>query len=178
MEEIVFSERMKKAKKDGDKMKKEDKIEFVKEWKEKSYDMLLEEGLVEGTTLHKFVRGIFMATSTLKQNVPLLQTIYQSDAAHMNYGKYTLYSCYGITANCNASPVAFGIVFGNEDKSGWVDFWTFAKKIHLCLNTSETTIITNREKRSIEAMAEVLPLAVNFFCSFHKKKIIETFVKG
>jgi hypothetical protein len=56
-----------------------------------------------------------MATSTLKQNVPLFQTMYQSDAAHMNFGKYTLYSCHGITANCNASPVAFAIVFGNED---------------------------------------------------------------
>ena len=96
--------------------------------------MLLEEGLVEGTTLHKFVGGIFMATSTSKQNVPLLQTVYQSDACHMNFGKYTLYSCYGITANCNATPVAFGIVVSNDDKSGWVDFWTFTKKIHPCLN--------------------------------------------
>ncbi len=176
-EEIVLSERVRKAKKDGDKMKRDNKTKFVKEWKEKIYEIMLEEGLVEGSTLHKFVGGIFMATSTLKQNVPLLQTVYQSDTAHMNFGKYTLYSCYGITANCNASPVAFGM-FGNEDKSGWVDFWTFAKKIHPCLNTPETTIITDREKGSIEAIAEVLPLAVNFFCSFHRKKNIETFVKG
>jgi hypothetical protein len=52
------------------------------------------------------------------------------------------------------------------------------KKIHPCLNTPETTIITNQVKGTIEAIAEVLPLAVNFFCSFHQKKIIETFVKG
>jgi hypothetical protein len=51
-------------------MKRDNKIKFVKEWKEKNYEMLLKEGLVEGTTLHKFVGGIFMATSTLKQNVP------------------------------------------------------------------------------------------------------------
>ncbi len=178
LEEIVLSEHVKKAKKDGDKMKRDNKIKFVKEWKEKNYEMLLEEGLVEGTTLHKFVGSIFMATSTSKQNVPLLQIVYESDAAHMNFGKYTLDSCYGITANCNASPVAFGVVFGNEDKSGWVDFWTFAKKIHPCLNTPETTIITNWKKGSIEAMAEVLPLAFNFFCSFHRKKNVETFVKG
>jgi hypothetical protein len=119
-----------------------------------------------------------MATSTLKENVPLLQTIYQSDAAHMNFGKYTLYSCYGITANCNASPVAFDRVFSNEDQSGWIDFWMFAKKIHPRLNTLETTIITNWEKGSIDAIADVLPSAVNFFCSFHQKKNIETFVKG
>jgi hypothetical protein len=96
----------------------------------------------------------------------------------MHFGKYMLYSCYGITANCNASPVAFGIVFGNEDKSGWVDFWKFAKKIHPALNTPETTIITNWEKGSIEVMEEVLQLAVNFFHSFHRKKNIATFVKG
>jgi hypothetical protein len=52
------------------------------------------------------------------------------------------------------------------------------RKMHPCLNAHETTIITNREKGSIEAIAEVLPLAVNFFCSYHQKKNIETFVKG
>jgi hypothetical protein len=122
LEEIVLSEHVKKAKKADDKMKRDDKIKFVKEWKGKKFEMLVEETLVEGTTSNKFVGGIFMATSTLKQNVPLLQTVYKSDAAHMNFGKYTLYSCYGITANCNASPVAFAVVFGNENKSGWVDF--------------------------------------------------------
>jgi hypothetical protein len=39
--------------------------------------MLLEEGLVKGSTLHKYVGGIFIATSTSRQNVPLLQTVYQ-----------------------------------------------------------------------------------------------------
>ncbi len=127
LEEIVLSERMKKARKAGDKMKRDDNIKFVKEWKEKNFEMLLEESLVEGTTLNKFVGRIFMATSTSKQNDPLLQTVYQSDAAHMKFGKYTLYSCYGITANCNASPVAFAIVYGNEDKSGWVNFLNICK---------------------------------------------------
>jgi hypothetical protein len=135
LEEIVLSEQVKKANKGGKKMKRGEKIKFVKEWKEKNFEMLLEEGLMEGTTLHKFVGGIFLATSTAKQNVPMLQTVYQSDAAHMNFGKYSLYSCYGIhTANCNTSPVAFGIVFSNEDKRRWVEFWTFTKKIHPCLN--------------------------------------------
>jgi hypothetical protein len=76
LKEIVLSEHMKKAKKGGDKMKRDDKIKFVKEWKEKTFEMLSEEGLVEGTTSHKFVGGIFMATSTSKQNVSLLQTVY------------------------------------------------------------------------------------------------------
>jgi hypothetical protein len=177
LEEIVFSEHVEKVKKDGEKMRRDDKIKYVKDWKEKNYEMLLEEGLVGGSTLHNYVGGIFIATSTSKQNVPLLQTLYQSDAAHMNFGKYTLYSCYGITANCNASPVAFGIVFGNEDKGGWVDFWKFAKKMHPALNTPETTIITDREKGSIEAMEEVLPLAVNFFVPSTGRKTLQHLLK-
>jgi len=36
-----------------------------------------------------------------------------------------------------------------------------------CLNTAETTIITDKDKRSIEVIDEVLPLAINFFCSYH-----------
>ncbi len=177
MEEIVLSERVKKVKKDGKKMKRDDKKKYVKDWKEKNYEMLLEEGLVEGSTLHKYLGGISIATSTSKQNVPLLQTVYQSDAAHMNFGKYTLYSCFGITANCNASPVAFGVVFGNEDKSGWVNFWKFAKKIHPALNSPETTIITDWEKGSIEAMEEVLPLACNFFVPSTGRKTLQHLLK-
>ena len=96
----------------------------------------------------------------------------------MNFGKYTLYSCYGITANCNEYPVAFGIVFGNEDKEGWIRSWKFAKRNMPCLNSSETTIITDRDKGSIEAIEEVLPQAVNFFCSYHRQKNIQTYVKG
>ncbi len=89
LEEIVLSECVKKAKKGGNKMKRDNKIKFVKEWKEKNFEMLVEEGLIEGTTLHKFVGGIFIDTSTSKQNVPMLQTVYQSDAAHMNFGMLT-----------------------------------------------------------------------------------------
>ncbi len=41
----------------------------------------------------------------------------------MNFGKYTLYSCCGTTANCNTYLVAFGILFQNEDKEDWMDVW-------------------------------------------------------
>ena len=51
-----------------------------------------------------------------------LQIFFQADACHMKFGKYMLYSCYGTTANGNTSSVAFGILFGNEDKEGWVQF--------------------------------------------------------
>jgi hypothetical protein len=83
--------------------------------------------------------------------------VYQADAAHTNFGKYTLYSCYGITANCNALPVALGIVFGNEDREGWGLFWKFAKSHHPMIDQRTVTIITDQQKGSIEAMKEVLP---------------------
>ena len=60
--------------------------------------------------------------------VPYLQNVFQADAAHMNFGKYTLFSCYGSTANANTSPIDFAILFGNEDKAGWEAFFEFAKK--------------------------------------------------
>ncbi len=83
-----------------------------------------------------------------------------------------------ITANCNVFPVAFGIIFGNEDKERWERFWKFATSRHPCLNHARVTIITDQQKGSIEAMAEVLPKAVNFFCSYHCGKNILTNVKG
>ena len=101
-----------------------------------------------------------------------------SNAAHTNFGKYTLYSCYGISANCNAFPVAMAIIFGNEDKEGWSLFWKFASTIHPSLNHPSVTIITDQQKGSVEAMAEVIPDPVNFFCSYHRQKNILTQVKG
>ena len=160
-----------------EKMKRDQKIQFVKDWKVKHHDMIVEGGLEDGLHKFVFVSGIFMCTSAAKQTAPLLQTVYQADAAHMNFGKYTLYSWYGITANCNAYPVAFGIVSGNDDKEGWLGFWKFAKREMPCLNTPETTIITHKDKGSIEAIDEDLPLAVNFFCSYHRQQNIHTDIK-
>ena len=98
--------------------------------------------------------------------------MFQADAAHMNFGKYTLYSCYGITANCNAFLVAIGIIFGNEDKHGWDLFWKFAVKHHPCLNDHRITIITDQQKGITESLQGILPKAVNFFCSFHWRQNI------
>ncbi len=51
----------------------------------------------------------------------MLQNVVQADAAHINFGKYTLYSAYGNTANANMSLIAFAIIFGNEDCAGWTN---------------------------------------------------------
>jgi hypothetical protein len=106
----------------------------------------------------KFVTGVFFSTMPARTVVPLLQTTYQADAANTNFGKYTLISCYGTTANSNTFPIALAIVFDNETKDSWVKFWQFAKGVHPCLNTPQTTIITDQAKGSIEAIHEILPL--------------------
>jgi hypothetical protein len=76
---------------------------------------------------YEFVVGILFAPGTATQTVRHLHNVYQADTAHLQFGKYTFYSAYGSTANSNASPVAFAILFGNEDTSNWVKFWTFVK---------------------------------------------------
>ncbi len=107
-------------------MTKEEKISYVMKWKKKNRLVLIEGGvwLPRGgdqaiVNPLKFLRGICFATSNAQRTVPHLQTVFQADACHMNFGKYTLYSCYGTTANGNTSPVAFGILFGNEDKENF-----------------------------------------------------------
>ncbi len=67
----------------------------------------------------KFFSEILFSISGASKAVPFLQQVFQgADACHMSFGKYTLYSCYGTTANLNTCPDAFGILFGNEDKEG------------------------------------------------------------
>ena len=124
-------------------MLKDQKLRYLGAWEFVNKDMLddveLSKDCASSSGVH-FVSGVFLSIGAAKTSVPLLQTVYQADAAHMNFGKYTLYSCYGITANCNAFPVAFGIVFGNEDKEGWQRFWSFVKCIvTLVLVSHDTT---------------------------------------
>jgi hypothetical protein len=119
-----------------------------------------------------FIVGILFAPSTATHTVKYLQNLYQADAAHLQFGKYTFYSAYGCTANSNASPVAFAILFGNEDTIGWSKFWTFAKHLHPELDDDYVTIITDQDKGSKAAIVKVLPKAVNFHCSWHRRSNI------
>jgi hypothetical protein len=82
----------------------------------------------EGGTAFKFLSGILVAHSTSKAQVPFLQDVIQADGAHMSFGKYTLFMAYGMTANANMSPLAYGIFFGNKDKVNWSRFWAFVKR--------------------------------------------------
>ncbi len=88
------------------------------------------------------------------------------------------YSCYGTTANCNTYPVAFGILFGNEDKEGWFDFWEFAKSVHPSIDDTRVTIITNQAKGLTQSIADVLPSTGHFNYSYHRHQNILKFVGG
>jgi hypothetical protein len=122
-----------------------EKLQYLQKWELANMEMLEDVRLgkncgdAKGAT-PTFLCSIFLSISGAMNTVPLLQTVYQADAAHMNFGKYRMYSCYGITANCNAFPVVFGIIYGNEDKDGWERFWKFASTQHPCLNHARVTI--------------------------------------
>jgi hypothetical protein len=110
--------------------------------------------------------------------VPYLQDVFQADAAHMNFGKYTLFSCYGTTANGNTSPIAFEVLFGNEDKSGWEEYWKFALHLHPSIKHFTKTFITDQAKGLVESIKKTLPEVGHFHCSYHRKKNIQKYLKG
>ncbi len=121
-------------------MVKAKKLHYLEKWEDANIKMLEDVGLgrscggANDIVAHRFLCGIFLSISAARNTVPLRQTVYQDEAAHMSFSKYTLYSCYGITATCNAFHFAFGIIFGNEEKEGRERVWLFAKSLHPCLN--------------------------------------------
>jgi hypothetical protein len=116
--------------------------------------------------------GIFISPSTSKEQVPFLQQVLQVNAAHMHFGKYTLYSVYGSNANGTMSALGFALLFGNEDKQSWTQFWSFFKKKHQIINQFYYTIITDQDKGSLLAIKETVSLVGRFFCSFHRQQNI------
>ncbi len=53
------------------------------------------------------------------------------------------------------AAIAFGILFGNEDKEGWMDFWDFAKSVHPSIDDTRVKIITDQAKGLTQLIAEV-----------------------
>jgi hypothetical protein len=122
----------------------------------------------------QFILGILFSPVTSIGKVAYLQDLYQADAAYLDFGKYTFFSAYGSTANANAYPLAFGIIFGNEDKISWTKFWNFVKDVHGEDDFGHpcTTIITDQDKGSKGAIADVFPHIANFHCSWHRRSNI------
>ncbi len=67
-----------------------------------------------------------------------------------------LFSCYGVTANSNISPVAFAILFGNKNTSNLTKFWDYVLKLHALMNSGDITIITDQDKGKKNAIARHL----------------------
>jgi hypothetical protein len=178
VEEMMLGEFTRLVKAKGEKLTQQDKYDFLDEWKSDNGTVLEQAGLLDVASKTQFVSGIFLSLAQARSTVPLLPNVYQADAAHTNFGKYTLYSCLGIDANSNTFPVALALIFGNEDKEGWVWFWEIVKNLHGCVNRPITTVIADQQKGSIEAMKEVIPQAVIFFCLYHRKENIRKVVKG
>ena len=85
----------------------------------------------------RFLHGVFFMPSFSQKVVPEPQTLFTADACHLNFGKHTMFMCYGITANANMSPVGFAIIFGNENGASWKEFWCFIVWTHPSINRAE-----------------------------------------
>jgi MULE transposase domain len=101
--------------------------------------------------------------------VPLLQDVMQADGAHTSYGKYTLFSMYGSSANGNMAPIGFAILLGNENESNWSKFYDFLVRTHPSINITKRTILTDQDKGSIASVKSIIPNAGQFHCAFHRR---------
>ena len=168
---VVLLEELERKKKEKMSMSRTECRDFLSNWMT-VHDIFLNTALgSERGTPFKFLTGILVAPSTSKAQVPFLQDVIQADGAHMSFGKYTLFTAYGTTANANMSPLAYGIFFGNEDKANWSRFWAFVKRAHPIITMEGKTIITDQDKGSIAAVKEIIPLAAQFMCSYHRHSV-------
>jgi hypothetical protein len=131
---LVVAEEVAKQKKNRVIMKQSQQSEYLEKWKSENAVYLAQTFGVEDGPPLSFLTGILFVTSCSKQMVPLLEDVVQADGAHTSYGKYTLFTAYGTSANGNMVLVAGAILFGNEDKVNWFKFWTFLKTHHPSLS--------------------------------------------
>lgn len=90
-----------------------------------------------------------------------------ADVCHLNFEKYTLFLCYGITVNSNASPVAFAIIFGNMSTITWRQFWKYALEFHSYIDAGDITIITDQDKGQKNTFSKYMKSVAHFHCSYH-----------
>ena len=135
--------------------------DFGKKWIKDNTDLSVSQ-LGPRNQGSNFVHGILFAPSFTKATVPHLQPVFMADACHLKFGKYTLFSCYGQTATANMSPVAFAIVFSNENGTSWSEFWKYVVELHPSINAGHITIITDQDKGQMTAIAKTLSKVGHF----------------
>ncbi len=103
---IVLKEEMDRKKAAKLDMSRNEKVEYVNKWKKDNDTFLCDAFGFEDGPQFKFLMGIFISPSTSKKQFPFLQEVLQADAAHMSFGKYTLYSVWD---QCKWNYVSIGI---------------------------------------------------------------------
>jgi hypothetical protein len=151
---------------------RDERHQFWSKWKSDNYALLVNQLGYKSQDSTRFLHGVFFTPSFTQKTVPELQTLFTADACHLNFGKYTMFTCYGITANANMSPVGFAIIFGNENGASWKEFWRFIVQTHPSINRANVTIVTDQDKGSMGAIEEILPAVGHFFCAWHRRKNI------
>jgi hypothetical protein len=89
---VVIEQKMNSVKKDGKMMAKAEKLQYLQKWELANMEILEDVGLgndcgAGNTAAPTFLCGIFLSISGGKNTGPLMQTVYQADVAHMNFGK-------------------------------------------------------------------------------------------
>ncbi len=150
---------------------KAERCQFWSKWKTDNYALLVNQLGYKTQDSTRFLHGIFFTPSFSQKTVPELQTLFTADACHLNFGKYTMFTCYGITANANMLPVGFALIFGNQNDASWKEFWHFIARTHSSMNRGVITLITNdQDKGNMDAIKEVMPSVCHFFCLWHRCK--------
>jgi hypothetical protein len=174
LDKIIIAEeaqRRKDAKKEG--IAPDQRKYFVLQWKKDHKNQVFGWlGSPKDKLRLQFLNGIFFAPSFVKTTVPHLQKVFMADACHLNFGNYTLFLRYGITANSNASHVAFAIIFGNKNTKTWRQFWKYALELHPFIDAGDITIITNQDKGQKNAILHYLISVGHFHCSYHRHQNI------
>jgi hypothetical protein len=116
---ILLKEEMDRQKAAKSSMTRQEKVNYVSNWKKDNDTFLCDAFGFEDGPQFKFLTGIFISPSISKEQFPFLQEVLQADAAHMSFGKYTLFSVYGTNASGTMSALGFALLFGNEDKKSW-----------------------------------------------------------
>ena len=176
MYDVLWDEECMRRKRNAS-IRSDDKQSFCEQWLKENQEEVYQ-ALGHDRDHLEFLHGIFFAPSVSVAAVPHLQKVFQADAAHVAWGKFTLFSLYGSTANGNMFPVVLGVHFGNENYVSWSKFWQFAVETHPCLNRPDVTIITDQCKGSIGAIREHAAAAFNFHCTYHRLDNVIKYCKG
>jgi hypothetical protein len=169
---VIKEEQVRRKKMNLPALDKQLQLNFVRAWKKQNALWINTVFGLEDGPQFELLSGALFATESSRHSVPRLQHVVQADGAHSSFGKYTLFSAYASTVNGNMSPLAFGLLFGNEDTKNWATFWNFVLRVRPSLNSPEITILTDQDKGSIAAVAQEIPSAAQFHCSFHRRQNI------